>query len=143
MAVAAKIIEAQVSMDEQKTILEERVDHIRSDVADIKKDVRRLDEKVDAIRLELTAEMKAMGSKHEGDVRDLREDNKLLREKIDTVSAHLGARIDSSNEKNASTDEKIAGVLGMQKAILVMITLLTGLVGTLLAVTLKAGAGAD
>jgi predicted nucleic acid-binding Zn-ribbon protein len=154
MSVAMKRIEAPVSMDEQKTILEERVEHIQSDIADIKQDVRRIDERLDTVRRELTADMKAMGSKLDGDIRDLREDNKLLREKIDANHAdtqaksekirdELGARIDSSNEKIAATNEKIAGVLGMQKAILVMIALMTGLIGTLLAVALKAVAGAD
>jgi chromosome segregation ATPase len=177
MAVPAKRIEAQVSMQEHKTLLEERIDHVRSDVADIKKDVRRIDEKMDGVRRELTAEIKAVGSKLEGDIRDLREDNKLLREKIDANHADtqvkfaaMHGQIGETNEKVAGLDEKVtstnekvttltetvaslsekvtglsekvARLSGMQKAVLFVLTLLTGLVGTLLALALK-GAGAE
>lgn len=37
----------------ERTVLDEKVDHIQSDVSEMKKDIRRLDDKIDAVRREI------------------------------------------------------------------------------------------
>ena len=37
----------------ERTVLDERVEHIQNDVTEMKKDIRRLDEKIDAVRADV------------------------------------------------------------------------------------------
>jgi uncharacterized protein (UPF0335 family) len=57
MAVAVSQFEVEELVQEQERIarLEERTEHMQSDITEIKADVRRLDAKVDAVKDSLTA----------------------------------------------------------------------------------------
>jgi hypothetical protein len=54
MSLAAKKSETKLPMPSERTVLEERVDHIQRDVADLKQNVRRVEEKVDNVQRELS-----------------------------------------------------------------------------------------
>jgi hypothetical protein len=54
MALPAARFEAEMFMDERMGRLEERVERIQVDVADLKIDIRRIDGKVDAVRDSVT-----------------------------------------------------------------------------------------
>ena len=47
-------------MEERLARLEEKVDHIQSDVSDLKVEVRRLDEKIDRVGQKLTANIDSL-----------------------------------------------------------------------------------
>jgi hypothetical protein len=52
MSLPARKLQAEEFMAE-RTVLDEKVDHIQSDVSEMKKDIRRLDDKIDAVRREI------------------------------------------------------------------------------------------
>ena len=80
-----------------------------------------LREKYEAPMLTIEAIEVHLESLHKGqdelreDVRELRADNKSLRDKVDTLDKNLSDRI-TAVDKNLS--DKISGMLGMQKAML-------------------------
>jgi uncharacterized protein YlxW (UPF0749 family) len=57
MAFASRRPEPETSMDEHTARLTATVEHIQSDVTEIKGDIRRLDTKIDAVRSELSAKI--------------------------------------------------------------------------------------
>ena len=87
----------------ERTALEERVEHIQNDVAEIKKDIRRLDDKIDGLGNE-------------------------LRNKIDDLGNELRNRIDVVRTEIASLALKVTA---SENAILkLMIRVVIGAVGT-------------
>jgi uncharacterized coiled-coil protein SlyX len=54
MSLPARKIQAEIYMAEQ-AVLEERIEHIQKDVAEIKQDIRRVDGKVDQVAKDLAA----------------------------------------------------------------------------------------
>jgi hypothetical protein len=75
MASPARAIEVERPVEERTIRLEERVEHMQSDITDIKGDVRRVDAKVDAVKdsvVSLRIEMKDGFARIEAAMADLR-----------------------------------------------------------------------
>lgn len=73
MAAAARKIELEPRMHE-RTVIEEKVDHLQKDVTEIKADVRRLDGKIDAVSASLS-EHRLETEKSIGKLRDETKDS--------------------------------------------------------------------
>ncbi|MEP7246780.1 MAG: hypothetical protein ABI885_24300 [Gammaproteobacteria bacterium] len=95
MAMPARKIEREPQMVEQ-TVLEERVAHIQSDVAELKVDVRRLDAKIDSLGARLDAKIDAMGASLDAKIVSLGE---RLDAKIDAMGQRLDAKIDALSQR--------------------------------------------
>jgi len=80
-------------MEERVARLEAKVDHIQSDVSELKVEVRRLDDKIDKVEQRLTAKIDAADQK--------------LTAKIDAVDQKLTAKIDAVDQKLTSKTEAI------------------------------------
>ena len=80
MDVPARVLEREKPVEERIARLETKVDHIQSDMADMKLDIRSLQEKIDKTGESLTQKIDAMDQK--------------LSQKIDAVDQKLTARID-------------------------------------------------
>jgi hypothetical protein len=63
MALPTRRIEAEISMDEHTARLEATVNHIQSDVTEMKGDIRRLDAKVETVRSEFSAKFDSLNTK--------------------------------------------------------------------------------
>jgi phage shock protein A len=74
MAMPALLLESENPVEERVARLEANVEHIRSDISDMKIDIRRLGDKVDTVDQKLSA-------------------------KIDTVDQKLSAKIDNMDQK--------------------------------------------
>jgi hypothetical protein len=61
MALPRETFEAERFMDERTARLEATVNHIQSDITELKGDVRRLDARVEALRIELTGKIDTFG----------------------------------------------------------------------------------
>ena len=59
MAQPALMFELEDPVEERVAILEANVGHMRSDISDIKVDLRRLNDKIDDVRTDLTARIEA------------------------------------------------------------------------------------
>ena len=73
MAMPARKLEVEEFM-EPRTVLEERVHHIQKDVAEMKGDIRRLDEKLDSVRTELKAEISAVRTELKDEITSFRRE---------------------------------------------------------------------
>jgi chromosome segregation ATPase len=103
-----------------------------------------LREKYEAPMLTIEAIEVHLGSLHKGqdelreDVRELRADNKSLRDKVDTLDKKIDAvdknLSDRINAVDKNLSDKISGMLGMQKAMLWVMSGLgsLGIVGKIL-----------
>ncbi len=80
MAMPALMLELETPVEERVARLEANVEHIRSDISDMKTDIRRLNDKVDAVDQKLTDKIDAVDQK--------------LTDKIDDVDRRLSGRID-------------------------------------------------
>ena len=108
MSFPARKLQAEEAMAE-RTVLEERVEHIQKDVADMKKDLRRLDDKVDAVRVEVTnvrADLTAA-------IGAVRTD---LTAEIGSVRTELAAFRSDVKESIGEVKTQIASILGTVKA---------------------------
>jgi hypothetical protein len=85
VALPARKPEAPVPNEDKKTALEEKVDHLQSDVSDLKKDVHHL----------------------QSDVSDLKKDVRRLDEKTDNYHADLRDRIDANHADTQTKFEKL------------------------------------
>jgi phage shock protein A len=63
MGLPARLLKVENPMEERVARLEVKVDHIQSDVSELKTDVRRLDEKIDKVEQKFTAKIDAMDQK--------------------------------------------------------------------------------
>ncbi len=81
MAQPALKFELEESVEERMAKLEANVEHMRSDISDIKIDIRRLNDKVDGINRDLTGKIDGVDQK--------------LTAKIDSVDEKLTGKIDS------------------------------------------------
>jgi predicted nucleic acid-binding Zn-ribbon protein len=84
MARPALKFQLEDPMEERVAKLEANIEHIRSDVSDIKTDVRRLNDKIDGVNKDLSGKIDAV--------------NKDLSGKIDTVNKDLSGKIDAVNK---------------------------------------------
>ncbi len=85
-------------MEERVARLETNVEHIRSDISDMKIDIRRLGDKIDAVDQKLSAKIDTVDQR--------------LSAKIDTVDQKLSAKIDAVDQKLSAkldgTDQKLS-----------------------------------
>ncbi|MEA3179536.1 MAG: hypothetical protein QOI59_3059 [Gammaproteobacteria bacterium] len=112
MAMPALIFELETPLEERVARLEVNVEHIQKDVSDMKIDIRRLGEKIDAVDQKLTAKIDAVDQK--------------LSAKIDSLDQKLTGRIDSVKdsvtslainiEKQFANIEKAFGALHTARA---------------------------
>jgi hypothetical protein len=101
MALPTRRIEAEIPMDEHTARLEATVNHIQSDVTEMKGDIRRLDSKIDAQRGELSGKIDQQGANLSAKIDQQRVE---LTTKIDQQGANLSAKID---EQGAGLSAKI------------------------------------
>jgi chromosome segregation ATPase len=85
MAMPALLLESEDPLEERIARLEANVDYIRSDISDMKIDIRRLGDKIDNIDHSLSARI------DNGD--------QSLYAKIDSVDQKLSAKIDSVDQR--------------------------------------------
>jgi predicted nucleic acid-binding Zn-ribbon protein len=104
MALPALMLEAEDPVEDRVARLEVNVEHIRADVSDIKLDLRRLNDKIDAVDENLTAKIDGVDQKLTAKIDDL---DQRLTAKIDGVDQKLTAKIDGADQKLTA---KIEGV---------------------------------
>jgi chromosome segregation ATPase len=92
MAVPALMFESENPVEERVAVLEANVEHIRSDISDIKVDIRRLNDKIGDVDHKLSDKIDAVDQKLT--VKIDRTDQKLMR-KIDGVDQKFTGKIDS------------------------------------------------
>ena len=73
MAMPAAKFELEIPVQERVARLEANVDHIRSDVSDMKLDIRRLNDKIDGIDAKLTSKIDGIDAKLTGKYDSLNE----------------------------------------------------------------------
>ena len=88
MARPALTFELEEPVEERAARLEANVEHMRSDISDIKIDVRRLNDKIDGVNKDLTGKIDAVDQK--------------LTSKIDAVDQKLTSKIDAVDQKLTS-----------------------------------------
>ena len=97
MAMPALKLETETPVEEERIArLEAHVEHMRSDISDLKVDVRRLDGKIDDMDKRLCGEIR------DGDLRVLgkiEEVDKRLGGKIEEVDKRLGGKIDEVDKR--------------------------------------------
>ena len=85
MAMPALKFEPEDPLEDRIARLEVNVEHIQKDVSEMKVDIRRLNDKIDAVDQNLTAKIDAVDAK--------------LTAKIDAVDAKLTAKIDGVDQR--------------------------------------------
>jgi hypothetical protein len=106
MAMPALMFELETPVEERVARLEANVEHIRSDISDIKIDVRRLGDKIDTVDRNLTTKIDAIDLK--------------LTDKIDAADQRLSGRIDGLKDSVMSlalTMEKSFAALKIGRAL--------------------------
>jgi len=110
MALPALKLELEDPVEERLARLETNVEHIQSDISDMKVDIRRLNDKVDGIDQKLTAKIDGLDEKLTTKIDDL---DKGLTAKIDDVDKRLTAKIDDVDKKLTgkidAVDQKLTG----------------------------------
>jgi len=92
MARPALKFQLEDPMEERVAKLEANVEHIRSDVSDIKVDVRRLNDKIDGVNKDLSGKIDAVNKDLSGKIDAV---NKDLSGRIDALSKDLSGKIDA------------------------------------------------
>src|SRR5690349_11968684 len=103
MAMLARKLELETPVEDRLGKIEAHIEHMRSDIADLKVDVRRLNDKIDQQGERLSskieaAELRTIGKIDEVDKRlsgKIDELDKRLSGKIDEVDKRLSGKIDS------------------------------------------------
>jgi prefoldin subunit 5 len=127
MAMPALKYDVENSVEERVAVLEANIEHIRSDISDMKTDIRRLNDKVDAVDQKLTQKIDAVDQKlsQKIDAVDQRLTEKIdavdrrLTQKIDAVDQKLTEKIDAVDqkltEKIDAVDQKLTGKIDALK----------------------------
>jgi hypothetical protein len=102
VAMPALKFEPEAPVEERAVMLEADVKHIRSDVADLKVDGRRLNDKVDGLGQQLGAKIEEVDRRLGGKI-------DALNDKIDAVDQRLGGKIDALNGKIDAVDQRLSG----------------------------------
>lgn len=99
MAMPALMFELETPVEERVARLEANVEHILSDISDIKIDVRRLGDKLETVDRNLTTKIDAVDRK--------------LTDKVDAVDHKLTAKIDAVDQKLTdkidTADQRLSG----------------------------------
>ena len=105
MAMPALKFEPEDPLEDRIARLEVNVEHIQKDVSEMKVDIRRLNDKIDAVDQNLTAKIDAVDAK--------------LTAKIDAVDAKLTAKIDAVDAKLTAkidgVDQRLTGKIDSLK----------------------------
>jgi hypothetical protein len=96
MAMPALMFELETPVEERVARLEANVEHILSDISDIKIDVRRLGDKIGTVDRNLTTKIDAVDQKLTDKIDAV--DQKLT-DKIDGLDQRLSGRIDGSKTR--------------------------------------------
>jgi chromosome segregation ATPase len=107
MAMPASVFELELPVESRVARLEANVEHIRSDIADIKVDLRRLNDKVDGVEQRLSVKIDDVDNRlcvkiDEVDNRlsgKIDEVDKRLSGKIDDVDKRLSGKIDDVDKR--------------------------------------------
>ena len=105
MAVPALMFESENPVEERVAVLEANVEHIRSDISDIKVDIRRLNDKIDDVDHKLSDKIDAVDHKLSDKIDAV--DQKLTN-KIDAVDQRLTGKIDGVDQKFTGKFDSIA-----------------------------------
>jgi chromosome segregation ATPase len=112
MAMPALMFELETPVEERVARLEANVEHIRSDISDVKLDLRRLNDKVEGIDQKLTAKIDGVEQRLSAKIDSVDE---KLTAKIDSVNEKLTAKIDSVDEKIDAVDQRLSGKIDALK----------------------------
>jgi chromosome segregation ATPase len=96
MAMPALLLELEDTVEERVARLEANVEHVRSDVSDMKVDIRRLGDKIDSVDQKLSAKIDSVDQKLSARIDSV---DQKLSAKIDSVDQKLSAKIDSVDQK--------------------------------------------
>jgi len=116
MAMPALKFEPEDPLEDRIARLEVNVEHIQKDVSEMKVDIRRLNDKIDAVDQNLTAKIDAVDAKLTAKIDAV--DAKLTA-KIDAVDAKLTAKIDAVDAKLTAkidgVDQRLTGKIDSLK----------------------------
>ncbi len=96
MAMPALKFEPETPVEERIAILESDVRHIRSDVSDVKVDLRRLNDKVDGLGQQLGGKIEEVDRRLCGKIDEV---DQRLNAKIDGVEQRLSGKIDDVDQR--------------------------------------------
>jgi NurA-like 5'-3' nuclease len=96
MAMPALLLEEESDVDERTIRLEANVEHMRTDIADMKVDIRKLNEKLDSVDKKLTDKIDGGDSKLTDKIDAV---DRKLTDKIDAVDRKLTDKIDAVDRK--------------------------------------------
>ncbi len=107
MAMQAIRLEPEAPVEERVAILEANIEHIRSDISEMKTDVRRLGDKIDNVDQKLTTKIDSVDQK--------------LTTKLDAVEHRLTAKIDAEIQRvsgriDGVKDSVVSLALTMEKS---------------------------
>jgi predicted transcriptional regulator len=96
MAMPARKLEWETPVEDRLGKIEAHIEHMRSDISDLKVDVRRLNEKVDEVDKRLGGKIDDVDKRLGEKIDDV---DKLLCAKIDEVDKRLGEKIDEVDKR--------------------------------------------
>jgi len=99
MAFPALKFESETPLEERVARLEANVEHIQKDVADIKIDIRRLNDKMESVDQKLSTKIESADQKLSAKIDSV---DQKLSAKIDSVDQKLSAKIDSVKDSVAA-----------------------------------------
>ncbi len=103
MAMPVRKLELEAPVEDRLGKLEAHVEHMRSDISDLKIDVRRLNDKVDELDQRLCGKIEAVYGKTDEVETSLSgkidEVDKRLSGKIDELDKHLSGKVDELDER--------------------------------------------
>jgi predicted nucleic acid-binding Zn-ribbon protein len=117
MAMPALKFEQESPMEERVAVLEANIGHIRSDIYDMKTDLRKLNEKFDGVDQKLTARIEGVDQRLTAKIDSV---NEKLTAKIEGVDQKLSTKIDAVKDGLASlalTMEKSFSALKIGRAL--------------------------
>lgn len=106
MAMPARKLELETPVEDRLSKLEANVEHIRSDISDLKIDVRRLNDKIEAAELRSIAKIDEVDKRLSGKIDEM---DKRLSGKIDEVDKRLSGKIDALDQKLSGKIEAASG----------------------------------
>jgi chromosome segregation ATPase len=107
MAMPALLLESEDPLEERIARLEANVDYIRSDISDMKIDIRRLGDKIDNIDHSLSARI----DNTDQSLAKIDSVDQKLSAKIDSVDQKLSTKIDNMDQKLSTKMDSLVEAL--------------------------------
>ncbi len=111
MAMPALKFESENTVEDRVVILETHIEHIRSDISEMKVDIRKIHERITGVDDKLTGKIDSVDQKLTAEIRAV--DQKLTA-KIDSVDVKLGKMIDEFKDRLAdlalNMEKSLAGI---------------------------------